>query len=178
MHSCKNKGHFTNNLQVTCPGLKDYSKYWRPSMLQVQKTGWGKESQRSNRRQHLFHRMPSILPFCRTTGMALETVGHMPRAMGAAAFRHHMTHGIVVHYRWSRTEGRSKLMARGARIGTCHDEDKFSMRVPHDARGDLRESASMLGMTGQTSLLVSNDIQMEGGCRRHRAFCKACLRVA
>jgi hypothetical protein len=129
-------------------------------------------------RQHLFHRMPSVLAFCWTADMALETLGHMPRAMGAAAFRHHMTHDIVIHYRRSRTEGRSKLMARGARMGTCHDENKFSMRVHHGARGDLRESASMLGMTGQTSLLVSNDIQMEGSCRRHRAFCKARLRVA
>lgn len=94
--------------------------------------------------------------------MAFETIGHLPRAMGAAAFRHHTTHQVVVHYRRTRAEGRSKLMARGAGTGACHNKDKFSMRVPHGARRDLRESASMLGMTGQTCLLLLNDVPMKG----------------
>jgi hypothetical protein len=94
--------------------------------------------------------------------MALEAVGHVPWAMRAAAFRHHTPHSVVIQDSGGQTERRLEHMACGARSGSCRGEDKFSMRVLRGVRCDLRESAPMFRMTGQTGVLLSNELLMEG----------------
>lgn len=94
--------------------------------------------------------------------MAVEAVGHVAGTMGAAAFRHHTPHSVVIQDSGRQTEGRFKRMACGARSGSCCGENQFSMRVLRGIRCDLRESAPMFRMTGQTRLLFSDELPMKG----------------
>jgi hypothetical protein len=96
--------------------------------------------------------------------MALETVRHAAGAMSAAAFGHHLPHNVVIQDSGRQTERRLKHMACGAGNGSCCGEDKFSMRVLRGAGRDLGVSAPMLGVTGQTRVLLSDELLM--GSRR------------
>jgi hypothetical protein len=109
--------------------------------------------------------------------MALKAVGHVAGAMGAAAFDHHSPHGIVVQDSRRQTERRLKHMACGARRGSCGGKDKFSMRVLPGIRSYLRVSTPVFRMTGQTRLLLSNELLVESRRRRPGAPGEAACRV-
>lgn len=106
--------------------------------------------------------IPALLPFENSPSMALEAVGHVAGTMGTAAFRHHTPHSVVIQDSGGQAERRLKHMACGARSGSGRGEDKFSMRVFRGDGGDLRESAPMFRMTGQTRVLLPNELLMEG----------------
>jgi hypothetical protein len=93
--------------------------------------------------------------------MALETVRHAAGLMSAAAFGHHLSHDVAIQDKGRQAERRLEYMACGAESGTCGGEDIFSMRVLCHAGCNWRDNTPMLGMTGQTRVLLSNELLME-----------------
>lgn len=94
--------------------------------------------------------------------MALEAVGHVAGAMGAAAFCPDTPNLIVLQDSGGQAERRLKHMAFGARSGSGRGEDKVSMWVLRGIRCDLRERAPMFRMAGYTRVLLPNELLMEG----------------
>ena len=92
--------------------------------------------------------------------------------MRTAALRHDPTHDVVVAEYRRQTECRLEAMACTTGGGPCRREDEVSVRVSCSSRRNFTVNASMLCMTGETGLLLTNDVSVDRSDHR-RAFGKA-----